>query len=347
MSRAVVSTGAACAMTLLVLAALNCGCARGRDPVRAQGLAMGTFTTLAVPRADAARLAEAAAVLRETFETLEAALSVYRPESDLARVNRAAGDAPVPIAPLTRAAVTAAMHYAEQTGGAFDPTVGPLLELWGFRGGAAPEHVPPPAARTAALDRVGVAGVRLDGNTLGLAAAGMALDLGGVAKGWAVDRAYTALQALDLSGFMLNLGGNIRVAGEAAPGRPWTVGIRDPFQADRLLGTLRLADGMAVATSGHYERFVEIDGVRYAHIMDPRTGFPVRGMAGVTVMARTAADADALSTALFVAGMESGAALLTRFSGAHAVFVPDARPARALPTPGFPGLVLAPGVCAP
>jgi FAD:protein FMN transferase len=327
----------------VLLAVLLAGCARKPDPVRLQGLAMGTYTTLAVPHADAARLADAAAVMRETFATLDAALSVYRPDSDLARVNRAAGDAPVQVAPLTREAVAVALRYAEDTGGAFDPTVGPLLELWGFRGAAAPTQVPAAAARTAALARVGFAGVRADSNTVALAHAGMALDLGGVAKGWAVDRAYTALRARGLSRFMINLGGNIRVAGEAAPGRPWTVGIRNPFAPDRLLGTFSLADGMAVATSGHYERFIEIDGVRYAHIMDPRTGEPVRGLAGVTVVARSAAEADALSTALFVAGTEAGTALLRTFPGAHAVFVPDTQPPRVLPTPGFPNLVPAPG----
>jgi thiamine biosynthesis lipoprotein ApbE len=115
--------------------------------------------------------------------------------------------------------------------------------------------------------------------------------------------------------------------------------VRHPFQADAIMGKMRLEDGMAVATSGHYERFVTIDGVRYAHIMDPRTGCPVQGMAGVTVVAPTAAEADVLSTTLFILGPEKGMDLLAQTgSRAEALFVPDRQPLEIQVTPGMAAL---------
>ena len=297
-------------------------------------MTMGTFTTIAVPRADRDRLPEAASIMRESFASLESALSVYRPESDLSRVNQAAGEHPVLVSPLTHEAVSLALRYAEHTNGAFDPTVGPLLDLWGFRNGS-PSQRPEPKAIEAVCLRVGYTHVTLATNGIALAQAGMQLDLGGIAKGMAVDDVYEALRPMSMSGFMINLGGNIRVAGVPGPNRTWSIGVRDPFDKETLLGVLRLPDGMAVATSGHYERFVEIDGVRYAHIMDPRTGVPVSGMAGVTVVSRSATEADALSTALFVAGIDAGQELLKQFPASHALFVPDEQPTRLIISPGF------------
>jgi thiamine biosynthesis lipoprotein len=318
-----------------VLSALFFSCSPRPDLAQQQGMAMGTFATIAVPRADAGRLPRAADIMRESFETLEATLSVYRPESDLSRLREARAGDPVSVSPLTREAVGLALRYAADTGGAFDPTVGPLMDRWGFRAGGPPAHRPEPDRIEAAMRRVGFGHVLVTSNAIVLARPGMDLDLGGIAKGLAVDRVHDALRPLDLSGFMVNLGGNIRVSGTAAPGRDWSIGVRDPFDGDRLLGVLRLPDGMAAATSGHYERFVEIEGVRYAHIMDPRTGLPVRGMAGVTVVSRSATEADALSTALFVAGVEAGLSLLERFPDSQALFVPDEQPIRLIQSPGF------------
>jgi thiamine biosynthesis lipoprotein len=141
---------------------------------------------------------------------------------------------------------------------------------------------------------------------------------------------------------LVNLGGNMRCRGDGGGRDGWVLGIRNPFNRDAILGSVRLTDGMAVATSGHYERFVVMEGKKYAHIMDPRTGRPVVGMAGVTVIAPKAGDADVLSTTLFVLGPEEGQKLLTRFPGAHALFVPDEQPPRLIMSPGFGGYLTPP-----
>ena len=134
---------------------------------------------------------------------------------------------------------------------------------------------------------------------------------------------------------MVDLGGNIRCAGCARPGTPWKIGVRNPFRRDEIIGALALPDGMAVATSGNYERFVTIAGQRYAHILDPRTGYPVKGMAAVTVVSTNAVEADALSTALFVMGLRRGAEWLVHRSGPEALFVPDIQPPQAWITRGM------------
>ena len=151
----------------------------------------------------------------------------------------------------------------------------------------------------------------------------MLLDLGAIAKGYAVDVAWASLKAAGHANLLIDLGGNLRAIGEAAPGRGgWRTGVRNPFDHG-LIGRFLMRDGEAVATSGNYERFVEINGIRYAHIMDPRTGSPVTGMAGTTVLAPDAMTADALSTTLFILGPAKGAALLRNHPGCEALWIPD------------------------
>jgi len=165
----------------------------------------------------------------------------------------------------------------------------------------------------------------------------MSLDLGAIAKGYAVDVAYDALKAAGHTNLLIDLGGDLRAMGEAAPGRGgWRTGIRNPFRHGENIAQFLLADGEGVATSGNYERFVEIEGIRYAHIMDARTAMPVTGMASVTVIAPTSMLADGLSTTLFVLGVERGAEFLKDYPGSEAVWIPDTpeQPVM-LATPGF------------
>ncbi|MFO7534812.1 MAG: FAD:protein FMN transferase [Kiritimatiellia bacterium] len=315
----------------------GCGSESGK-PVTVSFMGMGTLGSLVVPPADAARAPEMLAQASTLVGELENKLSLFKPESDLSRLHAQAGEA-VEVSPDTLAVVTMSLQASRNTGGAFDLTVGPLMTLWGFRGSNAAHRVPTEAERRAVMESVGYEHVSVSGRTVRLDGPGIRLDAGGIGKGYAVDRCWEALKRSGHGRFLMNLGGNMRAAGRPAGNRPWTVGVRHPFQADAILGKMRLEDGMAVATSGHYERFVTLDGVRYAHIMDPRTGLPVRGMAGVTVVASTAAEADVLSTALFILGPEMGMALLAQMgSRAEALFVPDRQPLEIQATPGLAAL---------
>ena len=210
-----------------------------------------------------------------------------------------------------------------------------LVALWGFNGAEVPARAPSADAIEAALAVAGHGGLILADGTARLARAGMRVDLGAIAKGYAVDVCFEALQDAGIRNFMVNIGGNLRVSGQARHTRPWKIGVRHPFEAGEVLGSLRLDPGMALATSGNYERFVTIEGERYAHIIDPRTGRPVTGMAGVTALASTATEADAMSTALFVAGPEAGRVLAAQRPALHALFVRDRQPFSILVTPGF------------
>jgi len=151
----------------------------------------------------------------------------------------------------------------------------------------------------------------------------MSVDLGGIGKGYAVDMAFEMVRRSGVNAAMLDLGGNIRVLGQADSGTNWTIGVRNPFEREQMLGKIALPNGMAVATSGNYERFVEMGGRRYSHIIDPRTGYPVEGMAGVTVVAPDASMSDALSTGLFVLGSQASLDVLKSLPGAEALFIPD------------------------
>ena len=317
------------------------------EPLRFSFLAMGTVGEIAVSGAPADLAAAAADAAEARIAALEADYSAFRPDSLVSRLNR--GER-VPLPDDGQALFRLAFRVAEASGGAFDPTVGPLLRAWGLRGGAAPVAPPDATALSNALARVGWHRVRLltgspkseaqspnsgdfgesSGKLFAQCDDGVELDFGGVAKGLAVDRAYdAALSALAEggcpdAGLLVNLGGNIRARGRPRPGSDgWTVAIRDPFQplGRGSVGTLLLTNGLATATSGSYERFIEIGGERFSHIIDPRTGRPVRGVAQATVLAPTAAEADALSTAFFVLGAAAPKALYDAFPAAEVRFV--------------------------
>ena len=308
---------------------------------------MGTFVTVTVPHADADQLAAFTRVAQSHVRELDAMLSTYKPDSDISRLNRATAGTPVPVAPHTRRVLELALAFAKETGGCFDPTVGPLVRLWGFNGGTTPDTPIAPSILRTVLAQTGYGRLSLSNDTARLEPAPsdgdtripsqpptVHVDLGGIAKGYAVDICFQDAEALGLRRAMVNIGGNIRCIGSTDKG-PWKIGVRNPFDTGQLMGVISLPPGMAVATSGNYERFVSIAGKRYAHIIDPRTGYPVEGMAGVTVLAPTATDADAMSTTLFVLGAEAGAQWLTRRPDCHALFVPDQQPAKIRITPGF------------
>lgn len=311
------------------------GCNQRPALERKSWMVMSTFANVTVPRAEEAQLPALSAKAEAVLKDVEQTLSLFRPDSELARLNQQAGLSPLRVSGMTRSVLELSVHFSETSQGAFDPTVTPLLRLWGFHSKKAPLTIPSEndIERTKAL--VGIRHLKLDGDTAFLDQAGMSVDLGGIAKGCAVDLAYDALVDAGGRNFMVNLGGNIRCYGAPKAGASWRIGIQDPFHPKNLVGTIRLPSGRATATSGNYERFVTIQGKRYAHILDPRTGWPVQGMASTTVIAPTAGEADALSTASFVLGVDATLKMLEQMPDCHVVFIPDSQPLRLILTPGF------------
>jgi thiamine biosynthesis lipoprotein len=244
---------------------------------------------------------------------IEAHMSANRDDSEIAAVNRAAGQTAVKVSADTFFVTKRALFYAEKTGGAFDPTVGPLVKLWGIGTDAA--RVPSPAEIKAVLAKIDYRQVGLNESTLEikLGRAGMALDLGAIAKGYAADELVKILRAAGQKRAIVDLGGNIYALGAKKAGpkpMPWAVGVQDPKEArGGYLGVASVTN-TSLVTSGVYERFFEKDGKRYHHILDTKTGYPVdNGLLSDTIISASSIDADGLSTSVFALGPERGLAL--------------------------------------
>jgi len=312
--------------TIAVVLSCLTGCGRQARPIENTWMAMGTYASVALPAADSRLLRPCTDTAREAIAALEAELSLFRPASEISRINQSAGRGPVPVSGETRDVLQLALFYAEVSGGRFDVTIGPLVRFWGFNGGTVPRELPDKKQILRVREQTGYRRLSVRERTAYLAATNMMVDLGGIAKGYAVDVCFHKITTSGVSNVMVNLGGNLRCAGFARGTTPWRVGVRNPFDTDTVIGSLNLTAGRAVATSGNYERFVTIDGKRYAHVIDPLTGYPVQGMAGVTVIAASAVEADAMSTALFVAGIDNAPELLARFRDCDVIMIPDRRP---------------------
>jgi thiamine biosynthesis lipoprotein len=299
---------------------------------------MGTFASVTAGVAERDRADEYAAVCLGVMKEINEQLSLYRPDSELFRLNAGAGGTGMQVEKHLRANLLLALRFGDLSEGAFDVTVGPLVKLWGFSGGQKPVQMIPQDRIAATLSRVGYTRIQLKGDIARLDAPDMVVDLGGIAKGYAVDVCREELLRRGARNVLVNLGGNMRCIGRPESSRPWQIGVRSPFRRDEVIGQVELADGMAVSTSGNYEQFVEIGGKRYTHIIDPRTGLPVEGMAGVTVVAASAAEADALSTALFVLGIEAGTRVVASMTNCEAMFIPDRQPMEVWTTPGMKSL---------
>jgi len=271
--------------------------------------------------ADAGR--PAAERVFEIFRRVDARMSEWKPTSPLSQVNANAGIRPVPVPADLRAVLHRGIEIGRRTGGAFDITWAALWGLWDFK---SPEPRVPDADEIAArVRRIDYRRVRIDdkAGTVYLPEKGMLLGLGGIAKGYALDQAARALRAMGVRDFLLSAGGQVYAGGTRA-GRPWRVGIRDPRgRPGDYFATLEIRDA-SLATSGDYERYFERDGVRYHHVLDPRTGMPARGVRSVTVISPDATLADALSTALMVLGVERGLDVAASYENVEAVFVDDA-----------------------
>lgn len=316
------------ALSLLALFLFS-ACSGAAAPV--SEVVFGTFCT--VDLYGQGSRAQYRAVFARLHE-LEDILSANREGTDLDRVNRASG--------LERAAVNQelievlekALYYAEMSEGAFDPSVGPLVKLWGI--GTDTPRIPSDEEIGEALALIDYNDIEIDtpgtpnipgitGETRGtvfLKRRGMALDLGAIAKGYAADEAVKLLAREGITMGLIDLGGNIFAYGEREKGKSWRIGVQDPREPrEAYIGILKL-NNKSVVTSGVYERYFEKDGRRYHHILSTATGRPAEtGLLSVTITAGSSTDADALSTAAFALGWEKGRRLIEAVPEAGGIFV--------------------------
>ena len=305
-------------------------------PVREGRMLMGTRVDIVAPgdAGDAPALRQAVQQAFAEMERLEALMSRYRQGSDVARIGAAAGRHAVPVAPEVMAVLRTAQRLHQDSGGAFDATVGALGASggWHFEPGA--EAMPSPQALARALRLVDMRALLLDerAGTARLARPGMALDLGGVAKLPILQAGLRVLERAGVAHALVNGGGDVLTLGSLR-GRPWRVGVRDPAAPARMLGVLELQGRGVVASSGDYERGFVHDGRRLHHVLDPRTGWPTEGVRGVALLARGVDEVNGWGAALMVRGAAHAPAWAARHPGVEAL-VADAGGARWL-SPGM------------
>lgn len=303
-------------LAVLIALMLMCGCANAQStkPLARQGFMLDTVISISLYDNQDEAILDGAFALCEEYEQL---FSRTISTSDVYRINHSDG-APVEVADATAELLCIALEYARLSGGAFDPTIEPLVTLWDIM--ADEPHVPDASAISAALARADWTKVSVDGNVVTLHA-GMGLDLGGIAKGYIADKLREYLSENGVDSALINLGGNVLTLGGKPDGSNFTIGVQKPFgQNSDILGACRLK-GMSVVTSGIYERyFVENDRL-YHHILDTKTGYPVEnGLYSVTIISPTSTDGDALSTICFALGREDGMALIETLDGIECVY---------------------------
>ena len=294
------------------------GCRRPASTASQARYLMGTIVEVAAVGEDSLQCAKAVKCAFDAMKEVDLLMSVYRPESQISELNRTGGDAWVRVDPKLFHVIASAQDYSRLSQGAFDVTAGPLVRLWGFfdkRG-----RLPSPEEEAEVRGRVGYRHLHLDParTAVRFDRQGMEIDLGGIAKGYALDRAVDALRAEGVKQAVVNAGGNLFVLGG-----PASLALSNPINRDGLLCRIEVRDE-AVSTSGASENFFAEDGVRYGHIFDPRAGRPVsNGLLSVTVVAPTGISSDALSTATFVLGRVEGMAMIERLEDVGAIFVSE------------------------
>lgn len=284
---------------------------------------MGSEFEVVAWGADRSDLLAAANEALDEIERLDQQLSHYRSTSDICHLNERAARGPVYVEPRLFDLLRRVKEIHARTGGAFDVTAGPLIRAWGFF--LKQGRVPAPEDLEAALKHVGMDCVELDerASTVRFLRPGVELHLGAVGKGYAVDRAVEVLAERGVPGALVH-GGNSSIGafGVGPGGQPWGVGLRHPLDAGRRLAVLCL-ENCSLSTSGATGDFFEVEGRRYCHVLDPRRGRPAEGLLSVSVIAPTATESDALSTAFFVMGPELTRAYCAERPEIAALLVPD------------------------
>jgi thiamine biosynthesis lipoprotein len=317
--------GIVCAAAFLLIAfvPVNALTAKADTLFQESRPAMGTDFEIYLYAPDRARAEALFETAFDEIERLEAALSNYRPSSELSRINRDAADKAVVTDPEVFAFLERSFAFSRLTDGAFDITVGKLVKAWGFF--RHDGHFPSTEELERACAETGWRRVKMDPNSRSVRflTPGLELDPGGIGKGYAVDRVVQLLRSAGVTAAMVGTGSSSIYGIGTPPGKAgWPIQVMDPKARTRTLATVFLRD-QSLSTSGNYEKFFKLNGHTYCHIFDPRTGRPVEGVLQTTVIAPSATDSDALSTSVFVLGPERAVQLLNKLPNTSAFIVTD------------------------
>src|SRR5580692_9972208 len=287
--------------------------------------AMGThlaFTAYTTPAVDATQVRAAFAAAVVEIQRIETAMTTWRPDSELSKINSAAGEAAVPVSQETYDVIAESIHTSEISEGTFDITFESLHGLWKFDQDLDP-HPPTDAQVKAKLPFLNFHHIHLDAakHSIYLDQKGVRISLGGIAKGYAVDHAAKVLEDAGITSFFVQAGGDLYTRGKKPDGTDWSAGVRDPRGPDGSFFALLAVTDHAFSTAGDYERSYIVNGRRYHHIIDPRTGYPATASRSVTIWAPTALLADAIDDAVFILGPDKGLALIESIDGVGAIIV--------------------------
>lgn len=298
-------------LALAVVVGLG-ACERPSEPITFSGATMGTVWTVRLSELPAGVSGpQLRSEIEALLEQVNAEMSTYRPDSAITAFNQAVAGQSVVLPEGFARVLTEAIYWAEATGGAFDPTAGPLVNLWGFGPERRQEDVPSEESIRQAMERVGWQKLEFRPHSATLVQSGnVFLDLSAIAKGWGVDQVAEHLLTRGVSGFLVDIGGDLRTRGLRPDGQAWRVAIERPRPGARELHDILSISDVAIATSGNYRNFFESDGQRFSHLIDPRSGFPVTHQTvSVTVAAKNCTTADVLATALSILPIEQAWAL--------------------------------------
>lgn len=297
-------------------------------------VSMGTVIEITLQGDDEQAAQKASLQAFQEIKRIEQLMSPWIETSDVSRLNRSAGTEWVKISPETFDVIQRSQKISGLSEGAFDITIAPLIQIWR----KARERGDPPSSEEVKkiLNLVNFRNLltRSDGKVF-LKKKGMAIDLGGIAKGYAVDRAFGILASLGYKNLIINAGGDLRTGG-SKNNQPWSIGIQHPRSAEKIMATISMSD-TAIATSGDYEKFFFHQGKRYHHILNPKTGFPADGCQSVTILCKDGMMADGLATAVFVLGTEKGYDLCQKIAGVECLIVDGV--GKSVMTPGLKDLI--------
>jgi thiamine biosynthesis lipoprotein len=285
-------------------------------------LLMGTrFELVAVAPDSSTANAAISAGVRE-IQRIEALISEWQPTSQTSAINRNAGIKPVVVDQELYDLISRSKRISKITGGAFDISFAAADKIWKFDGSM--KRMPAPEEVAASVKNIGYEKIILDptAHSVFLKEPGMKIGFGAIGKGYAAGRARDVMRKMGIKSGVVNAAGDLTAWGNQPDGQPWFVGIADPAEKDKVFSWLTVNE-TAVVTSGSYEKYVEFNGKRYAHIIDPRTGYPVSGLKSVTIVCPNAELADALATATFVLGKEEGLYLINQLKGVECLIITD------------------------
>lgn len=294
-------------ISIFIIVLLIMSCSSQEQVFKKSTILMDTFVTITVVSNSAEKAEKAINGAFNEIKSLEMLMSFWSEESEIAAIYENAEIKPVKVSKETLNLIEKALYVSKKTGGAFDPTIGPVIRLWDFKKKIRPDE----KSLKLTLPLVNYKMMRLNkrDSTAFLQKKGMSFDTGGILKGYAADKAVESLKKSGIRAGLVAIAGDIRAFGRRPDGTGWKIGIRDPEVQDKVIATVELLNE-AISTSGDYERFFVEKGVKYHHLLDPKTGMPATGFKSVSIIAKEGAMTDGFSTGVFIMGPEKGLKLV-------------------------------------